>query len=123
MTYHPDMSKFTRIASRTGTLTVLVGALLSGVLPGCGSGSKDGGKCTYTDYAGTCRGTGGTEFTFTGMIGGMPATFAGNSLNDGETLALDEERACTLSYIAEGTCTPCEIGIGACGTEAIAGQP
>ena len=82
--------------------------------------------CTYKDYIGTCTYETGGFFTYTGIVEGTEVSFEGNPYTLGPA---DNEPAagssveCTLSYMTTGTCTPCLIDIGACGSEAFSGMP
>ena len=98
-------------------------------LGACGGGGDDtptpttAGGCTYDEYPGTCTGTGDGEFTYTGDVEGTTVTYTGNELASGTELADGASTDCTLSYITGGTCTPCLVDIGDCGSEAFGGIP
>ena len=77
--------------------------------------NKDGGPCTYNDYVGTCTREEDSSITFTGEIEGETVTFTGN---DGWNIEEGASAECTISYITEGTCTPCLLDLGDCGSEA-----
>ena len=84
----------------------------------------EGGNCSYDEYEGTCTYEIGGVFTFTGTINGEEVSYAGNPYtlgpNENEP-ASGTSVDCVLSYINTGTCTPCMIDIGECGSEAFAG--
>lgn len=77
--------------------------------------TQDGGECLYDDFVGTCTVDANGEATFSGVINGIVVNLTGN-----ETWDLEEgaEVECTISYISEGTCTPCTLDIGECGSDA-----
>lgn len=77
-----------------------------------------GDECTYEGYPGTCTGTGESEFTFEGEVGGEQLTLTGNELDPDVTLGEGETVDCDFEFIDEGTCTPCLFDIGSCGDEA-----
>lgn len=88
-----------------------------------------GGACAYTEYQGMCTVEMDGTLTFVGVIEGQETTLAGNiytpAPNQGQ-LATGSTIECSISYITQGTCTPClfsmgEMGeMGECGTEAFA---
>ena len=86
----------------------------------------EGGDCVYNDYEGTCVYESGGVFTYTGTVEDEEVSFENNPYTLGPE---DNEPAtgssidCVLSYITNGTCTPCLIDIGECGSEAFAGMP
>ena len=83
----------------------------------------EGGACEYDDYPGVCRVESDGSLTYSGDIGGEAATLAGNSadLPSGQTAPSEGTSLdCTISYITTGTCTPCLLDIGSCGSEAFA---
>ena len=74
-----------------------------------------GGPCEYNDYPGSCQVEEDLSVTYTGTIEGEVVTLqgnVGNGVSAGDTLD------CTLSYITEGTCTPCVLDVGECGSDA-----
>ena len=76
-----------------------------------------GGSCEYNDYLGKCTVEEDLSVTFTGNIDGVDVNLPGNTatgLNVGDSLE------CTISYITMGTCTPCILSLGECGSEAFA---
>lgn len=81
----------------------------------------DGGRCTYEDYPSVCVYEGNGNATLVGTINGEDVSFAGNTIsfdpNHSEP-AIGAEIPCTISYITQGTCTPCLLDVGSCGTEA-----
>ena len=84
----------------------------------------EGGGCTYDEYEGTCTYEDAAFFTFTGTINGEEVSYAGNPYTLGpeeNEPAAGSSVDCVLSYINTGTCTPCLIDIGECGSEAFAG--
>ena len=82
-----------------------------------------GGDCAYTEYQGMCTVEMDGTLTFVGMIEGEEVTLAGNGYtpapNQGQ-LATGSTMECSISYITQGTCTPCLFSMGECGTEAFA---
>lgn len=90
--------------------TVLACAACNGV---------DGGPCSYDEVDGTCTGDSDGTFTFSGTEDGQAVSYAGNTASD----PLDEGESvdCTLSRITSGTCTPCILDLGECGSEAFGG--
>ena len=77
--------------------------------------NPDAGSCTYDEYIGTCTREEDWSITFTGEIEGETVTFTGN---EGWELEEGASAECTISYITEGTCTPCLFELGSCGSEA-----
>jgi len=75
---------------------------------------QDGGECSYADYEGTCTVEEDGSMTFSSIIDGEEMTFSGNDAGD---LEIGEVVDCTLSYITEGTCSPCVMDTGDCGDE------
>lgn len=86
------------------------------------SNSDDGGPCTYADYDGECTITPGNTFVFRGNVEGQDVELPNNSLADA-SLTEGETVSCTVSYITQGTCTPCNFDIGSCSSEAFQAQP
>ena len=78
-----------------------------------------GGPCAYDEFAGTCRLEPGTEavFTFEGNVAGQSVVLHGNEPARGAFASPGESKACTLSLIRTGTCTPCLLSVGSCGKE------
>ena len=85
----------------------------------------EGSDCVYKEYEGTCIYESDGVFTYTGTIEGEEVSFENTPYTLGPE---DNEPAtgtsvvCVLSYITNGTCTPCLINIGECGTEPFAGM-
>ena len=104
-----------------GCFVMLPWVLLCGCLE-----SKTGGDCSYEDYPGTCVYDDAGHFTFSGNVEGKEVSFEGNSYTPGleeQAPAAGSSVGCTLSYITQGTCTPCVFDIGECGSDAFAGHP
>lgn len=83
--------------------------------------TKVGSTCEYSEYPGTCTVTsvdpdGTVHFTYEGAIDGEAVTLAENTAISGGAVGTQVD--CTLQFITQGTCTPCVISIGSCGTEA-----
>ena len=81
------------------------------------SGYIDGGPCEYDDFIGTCTVEEDLSVTFTGNIQGEDVSLVGNIASG---YSAGDSVDCTISYITEGTCTPCTLSIGECGSEAFA---
>ena len=76
-----------------------------------------GGPCEYDDYLGKCTVEEDLSVTFTGNIQGEDVYLVGNTASG---YSAGDSVDCTISYITEGTCTPCILSIGECGSEAFA---
>ena len=76
-----------------------------------------GGPCEYDDYIGKCTVEDDLSVTFTGNIQGEDVYLVGNSASG---YSAGDSVDCTISYITAGTCTPCILSIGECGSEAFA---
>ena len=76
-----------------------------------------GGPCEYNDYEGKCTVEEDLSVTFTGTIEGEDVYLAGNTATG---VTAGDSIECTISYITLGTCTPCLLSIGECGSEAFA---
>lgn len=86
----------------------------------------DGGSCTYEEYSGVCIYQGSGIVTFTGSVNGEDVSFEGNEISLGpeeNEPAVGTEIPCTISYITQGTCTPCLLDIGSCGSQAFGELP
>ena len=81
----------------------------------CNPFHQEGGECFYDRYEGTCEIVDDLSATFTGEIDGEVVTLSVELYDDYEA---GESIACTLSYITEGTCSPCMLDIGDCGDDA-----
>jgi len=81
------------------------------------SGNMEGGPCEYDDYLGKCTVEEDLSVTFTGNIQGEDVYLVGNTASG---YSAGDSVDCTISYITEGTCTPCILSIGECGSEAFA---
>lgn len=81
------------------------------------SGDMEGGPCEYDDYLGKCTVEEDLSITFTGNIEGEDVYLVGNSATG---YSAGDSVDCTISYITAGTCTPCILSIGECGSEAFA---
>ena len=77
----------------------------------------EGGPCEYDDYLGKCTVEDDLSVTFTGNIQGEDVYLVGNTANG---YSAGDSVDCTISYITAGTCTPCILSIGECGSEAFA---
>ena len=77
----------------------------------------EGGPCEYDDYLGKCTVEDDLSVTFTGNIQGEDVYLVGNTASG---YSSGDSLECTISYITEGTCTPCLLSIGECGSEAFA---
>ena len=83
------------------------------VLFGCQR--QDGGSCSYDDYTGTCTLEADGSVTFTGNIDGNSVTIPDNDIYPStDDLVTGDSLECTLSFIYEGTCSPCSLDIGEC---------
>ena len=81
--------------------------------------SCEGGDCQYDDLVGTCSYSSADRFDFTFVIDGEEVTYTDNAyFEDEQPLAEGESIECTLSFITDGTCTPCLFDIGECGSDA-----
>ena len=76
-----------------------------------------GGPCEYNDYEGKCTVEEDLSVTFTGTIEGDDVYLPGNTATG---VSAGDSVECTISYITLGTCTPCILSIGECGSEAFA---
>jgi hypothetical protein len=76
-----------------------------------------GGPCEYDDYLGKCTVEDDLSVTFTGNIQGEDVYLVGNTASG---YSAGDSVDCTISYITQGTCTPCILSIGECGSEAFA---
>ena len=76
-----------------------------------------GGPCEYDDFIGKCTVEDDLSVTFTGNIQGEDVYLVGNTASG---YSAGDSVDCTISYITEGTCTPCLLSIGECGSEAFA---
>ncbi len=87
--------------------------LLTSCLP------DSGGDCSYDDYTGTCTMEDDGSLTFTGNIDGNTVTIVDNEGYESfDELEVDESMQCTISFISEGTCSPCSIDVGSCSGDA-----
>ena len=77
----------------------------------------EGGPCEYDDFLGKCTVEDDLSVTFTGNIQGEDVYLVGNSAAG---YSAGDSVDCTISYITQGTCTPCILSIGECGSEAFA---
>ena len=75
----------------------------------------EGGSCEYNDYLGKCTVEDDLSVTFTGNIQGEDVYLVGNTASG---YSAGDSVDCTISYITAGTCTPCILSIGECGSEA-----
>ena len=83
-------------------------------------------SCLYDKYLGTCIYEGNGLSTFIGNINGSDVSFQGNTFSfspNEEEPEIGSEISCTISYITKGTCTPCLLDIGDCGSEAFHSMP
>lgn len=76
-----------------------------------------GGSCEYNDYLGKCAVEEDLSVTFTGNIEGIDVNLPGNTATG---VTVGDSLECTISYITVGTCTPCILSLGECGSEAFA---
>ena len=76
-----------------------------------------GGPCEYDDFIGKCTVEDDLSVTFTGNIQGEDVYLVGNTASG---YSAGDSVDCTISYITDGTCTPCLLSIGECGSEAFA---
>ncbi len=76
-----------------------------------------GGACEYNDYVGKCAVEEDLSVTFTGTIEGVDVSLPDNTATG---LTVGDSLECTISYITVGTCTPCILSLGECGSEAFA---
>ena len=81
------------------------------------SGYMEGGPCEYDDFIGKCMVEEDLSVTFTGSIQGEDVYLVGNTASG---YSAGDSVDCTISYITAGTCTPCILSIGECGSEAFA---
>ena len=104
------------------------------ILFACGKSNTDSadtaaaedGSCSYDDFAGICTYEGSGYVTFAGTINGENVSYPENDLGlgtDQEEPEVGAEIPCVISYITKGTCTPCLLDIGNCGSEAFSGLP
>ena len=87
--------------------------LFTGCLP------DSGGDCSYDDYTGNCTFEEDGSITFTGAIDGNNVTISDNEGYDSvNEIEVGESTECTISFISEGTCSPCSIDVGNCSGDA-----
>ena len=90
------------------TLLFLIGCL-----------QDNGGSCSYDDYTGSCTLEEDGSLTFTGDIDGNSVTILDNEVyEDTDELDTGDSIECTISFISEGTCSPCSIDVGNCSGDA-----
>jgi len=76
---------------------------------------QDGGSCSYDDYSGTCSIEEDGSITFIGNIDGNSVMIPDNNIYEStDELENVESLECTISFIYEGTCSPCFLDIGEC---------
>ena len=112
--------------NKENAVIVLLSLLACGPKTTTNTAPIEGGSCTYDDYPGTCIYEEDGSVTFVGTISGEEVSFSRNDIysvpEQGEP-TIGTEIPCTISYITQGTCTPCLLDVGSCGTEAFGGLP